>query len=255
MAKHTLLIGDKVYKTKKSALDYYKSILNKYDFNSDLDDADFEDILSLINYSPTKVENVENQNSEIEDMVINNVYVDSHPMYKRTKCFYIEFGEEVWLFSYILAINGDMSDEKKFYVACRNSIQNYINEFKRNIFKQEKPKCAITSKDLTFQECHIDHKPPMTFSVIVQTFIKANNIKIYDEEIDYINQIWQFNNNKIKSKFINYHNDLAILRIISSKENLKGSKNGRIKPTKNDHNIKKYIEQQVQLDFGQRLAS
>jgi len=250
MARKEIRIGEKIYKTKKSALDHYKSILNKYELNTDVDDSDFGDIIDLINYSPNEADIPENQNNELEDLIINNVYVDSHPVHKGTKCFYVEFGEVVWLFSYILSINGDMSDEKKFYIACRNSIQNYVNDFKRKIFKEENVKCAITGKYLKFEECHIDHKPPMTFSVIVQTFVKANNIEIYDEEIGYIDQIWQFKNIDTKNKFINYHNNLAVLRIISVEENLKGSKNGRIKPTNKDYKIRKDIEQQVQLDFG-----
>jgi len=45
-----LKIGNKEYKFKKDAIAHYRKILNSYDFEQSLNDADFDDIMDLMNY-------------------------------------------------------------------------------------------------------------------------------------------------------------------------------------------------------------
>ena len=125
--------------------------------------------------------------------------MNNHPVYKKTKCFYVVFGEEKWLFSYLLAINGGLSDEKKFYISCRNSIKTVLHEFKTKIFKNKPVRFAVTKNILTWETCQIDHKAPMTFSVIVKTFIKAKNIEVTDVELS---GVVSPNRQKFQSSFL-----------------------------------------------------
>lgn len=255
MKKREIEIGERNFKTKKSAIEFYKTILNKYDANMSLDDSDYSAVLDLFNYNPSEnnqIEEIESLPEEQSDVLyIDDIIVDLHPVYKKTKCFYIISDEEKWLFSYLLAINGNLSDEKKFTIACRNAIKNTLHKFKEQLFENKPVKCAITKKTVGWENSHIDHKAPMTFSVIVKTFINSNAINIANIELEYEDSLWSFSDKDFERKFIDYHNKVALLRIISSEENLKISSNARLKPTKNDHvicdktlliNIKKNID-------------
>ena len=239
MVRKNIIINDKIFKTKKSALEFYRDILNKYQPGSYLDDGDFSHLVDLVNYRHEfSSENLTELEEDGEMMDIDEVFVDYHPIFKKTKCFFIVFGEEVWLFSFVLSINGGLSCESKFYIACRNSVKKVLHGFKEEVFKNKPVKCSISKKSVDWSGCHIDHKSPMTFSVIVKTFIESRKIDIYETELKYEDYLWQFADEDVEKDFSSYHGNLAILRIISAEENLKLSSKGRLKLGKNDHKLK-----------------
>ena len=57
MKKSFIKIGQKTYKTKKDAIQHYRTILNSYDFEQSLNDSDIQDILDLLNYNCVKYTN------------------------------------------------------------------------------------------------------------------------------------------------------------------------------------------------------
>ena len=170
MKKREIKIGEREFKTKKSAIEFYRTILNKYDANMSLDDCDFTSVFDLFNYNPSEnnqTEEIESFAEEQDDVLyIDDIMVDLHPSYKKTKCFYIISDEEKWLFSYLLAINGNLSDEKKFTIACRNAIKKTLHKFKEQLFKNKPVKCAITKKTLEWDNSHIDPSGSDTFTEI-----------------------------------------------------------------------------------------
>lgn len=238
MRGHKLKIGEMNFNSKKSAIEFYRSILNKYEANTSVSDEDYSYLVDLLNYNSDAPEenNLENGGGELP-IEIDDIIVDYHPAYKKTKCFYAVFGEEEWLFSYLLAINGDLSDEKKFYISCRHSIKNTLRDFKKKIFENKPVKCAVTKNVLTWENSQVDHKAPMTFSVIVKTFLKSQNIEVMDIDLSYEGSIWQFSDKQFEQAFVEYHNKVALLRIISSEENQKLASKARLKPTKNDFSV------------------
>jgi hypothetical protein len=239
--RYILKIGDITYTSKKAALEFYRKILNKYEVNNSISDLDFSYLIDLFNYSPFNIKDPlekDIKNSEDGDNVIfeiDDIVVNYHPIYKKTKCFYFIVDEENWLFSYISAINGSISEEQLFCISCRNAVKEVLRNFKIEMFKKRPVKCAITKKNVEWENCHVDHKSPMTFSVIVKTFLKSFNIEISNIDFSYEDSFWHFNNLDFKNKFIEYHNKVALLRIISSEENLKLAAKARIKPSKNDY--------------------
>lgn len=243
MKSRKMKIGELNFNTKKAAIEFYRNILNKYDANTSVDDEDFSYLIDLLNYNSDKNETAANEENKVEDEdnglleEIDDIYVDYHPVYKKVKCFYAVFGEEEWLFSYLLAINGGLSDDKKFYISCRNAVKEILRNFKIEIFRNKPVKCAITKNTLDWENCQVDHKAPMTFSVIVKTFLKSNNIEASDIDLSYEGSIWHFSDKQFETEFVEYHNKVALLRIISSEENQKLASKARIKPTKNDFTV------------------
>jgi hypothetical protein len=83
-------------------------------------------------------------------------------------------------FSYPHCVNArSKSLYQEFAQACRAAVAPYLKAAKQEFFANHgdadgKVKCEITEEMVTADESHLDHKKPMTFQVIVQTFITAH---------------------------------------------------------------------------------
>jgi hypothetical protein len=113
-------------------------------------------------------------------------------------------------------------------------VHDRIRKFKIQQFKNRPVKCVISGEIIEWEECQVDHKSPLTFSVIVKSFIVANNLNISEIEYTYSNSREKFADETIAEKFYDFHKSMAVLRIVSTKENLKLSGSARVKPTKKD---------------------
>ncbi len=248
MSRFAITIGNKTFASKSSALKFYKEILSKYDFGEIITDDDAKYLMMLNFRDEGKPEDIYKLSEEIvadfsknnsdKDWSFHGVMVDRHLEFKATKCFYF-FGEDEEgkfkdMFSYRLAINGQASDMQLFSRACRFSVYKRIRKFKMQQFKNRPVRCAVSNKIVEWEECQIDHKAPLTFSVIVKSFIIANNLDVSKFEYTYINSMEQFTDTTITEKFYEFHRKMAVLRIVATKENLKLSGSARVKPTKKD---------------------
>jgi hypothetical protein len=108
-------------------------------------------------------------------------------------------------------------------------------KYKEQLFSNRPVRCAITNDALEWEGCQIDHKVPLTFSVIVKSFIIANKVDV--SSVDYVGEITveTFADQTLAENFREFHKAMAVLRVISTKQNQKLSGRARIKPTKKDH--------------------
>jgi len=265
MIRNSITIGDKTFDSKSKALAFYKDILNSYQIGKNLNKEDFQSVFDLVHmdfiaerikeyeaeynaeYDGDKI-NLIHIVQQIRDIIkdygwetgdyIKSVMVDFHPDFRSTKCFYIIGGEGKQLFSYILTIKGALSNNQLFSRACRHLVAERLREFKKQQFKNRPVKCALTNKIVEWEECQIDHKAPLTFSVIVRSFIVAHKIDINSVEYVYENSKEQFADEDISDKFDAFHKEIAVLRVLSTKQNRKLSGGARIKPTKKDGTLR-----------------
>ncbi len=125
--KPPIIIGRKVFKYKKDALSYFKTILNSYDFDRELNESDEKDVIALLLENETKKDKI---GVGIKTIRITKVQYG-------TKSFEIirkDLTSE--LFSYILCINGDRSPFTKFSVACKNAVYKDFWDVKKRYFEQ-----------------------------------------------------------------------------------------------------------------------
>jgi len=249
MSRFAITIGDKTFSSKTSAIKFYKKILDKYNFGETLSDEDAKHLIALGFKEEGMPEEVANIAEEMvanfyivdEETVSNKLYgvmVDRHQDFRTTKCFYF-FGEingksSKDIFSYRMAISGLPTDIQTFSRACRFTVHERIRKFKMQQFKNRPVQCGISGEIVEWEECQVDHKSPLTFSVIVKSFIVANNLDISKIEYTYSNSREKFADVTIAEKFYEFHKNMAVLRIVSTKENLKLSGSARVKPTKKD---------------------
>jgi len=253
MSRFAITIGDKTFSSKTSAIKFYKEILDKYNFGETLSDEDAKFLIAL----GFQEEGTPEEVAELAEEIVGDFYenddgeyswnllgvmVDRHPDFRTTKCFYF-FGENDEgkykdIFSYRMAINGAPTNMQAFSRACRFTVHDRIRKFKMQQFKNRPVQCVISGEVVEWEECQVDHKSPLTFSVIVKSFIVANNLDISKIEYIYSNSRENFADKAIAEKFYEFHKNMAVLRIVSTKENLKLSSSARVKPTKRDGVLK-----------------
>jgi len=246
-------IGSKKFESKKSALDFYKKILNKYDFNESLNDEDYQYLLDLVNYDAfyediTNNNNIEEEESQVElkdstneneSFVLEDVKIVKGQY--STKCFQLiwDDGDEE-IISYRFMINQNkLSDESIFRIACRNATYSDLRQVKQKYFDVHSVKgcvkCQETGILSKWIELQVDHRQPNTFSVITDRFIELNNINFseIEYEVGSSNKL-EFKDVELKEKFKEYHKKIAKLRVIRKECNKSRSFMGRTKTLKSD---------------------
>ena len=222
--KAPIIIGESTFGSKAEATRFYKAILERYSPGTKLNEVDVCSILALC-----KLQWDPNSESKIDAII-----VDYHPAHKETKCFQIEIDGDLHLFSYIISINGGISDMRLFSRACRFAVANSLRDYKKEIFKNRPVRCALTNEVTEWEECQVDHKAPLTFSVIVKSFAVAQNIDFSRIEYKFDNLIDEFADEELAVKFREFHERMAVLRILAKNANIKLSASARITPTRKD---------------------
>ena len=227
-------IGEMEFPTKKSALDYFKNILNSYDFNEELDTMDTKDILALLELHPNVKEKI--------GVGIKSVRIGKAKF--NTKSFeLVRLDSSTTLLSYTKRINSPKSDFTKFIQACREAVQDDLINVKQIYFdtysEKGRVKCQETGKLLKWEQLNIDHRQPNTFSVIVDRFVELNNLDL--KQIEYFPVMGgpdKLADEILKEKFIQYHKEKANLRIVCKRSNLGRSYQAKVKRQDKDLKIK-----------------
>jgi hypothetical protein len=95
--------------------------------------------------------------------------------------------------------------------------------------------CAETGERITKSEAHMDHRAPMTFEVIVLTFLAARGMAYVDVPITEgrDNQTTaEITDLVMGEEFRRYHAKVALLDLVRNKVNLAQSGRNRMKPTR-----------------------
>lgn len=232
-------IGSIEFKYKKDALNYYKDILNSYDFGELLADNHFSDIISLLNYNTSEEDYIEdNDEYVIEDIQIGRAQFN-------TKCFELIYrNKETKFISYRLLITKpkeNLFDD--FRQAARNVTYSDVRNVKQRYFDKFSKKgfvpCQETNIQSKWTDLVIDHRQPNTFSVIVDRFIELKELNL--KNIEYIvdeNNFFIFKDISLIAEFRDYHKEKAVLRIVRKECNSGRAHQARIKEQKKDLKIK-----------------
>ena len=228
-----MIIGNRDFKYKKDALNFYKGILNSYKFGDFLSEIDRLEIVELLKKHPDFKRKYSNG---IKQVLVDKVKYNS-------KAFHVidnDSNKEV--FSYIKCINGQKSPLTIFTNTCRDIVQEDINRVKLQYFRDNSKdglvKCQESHDLCKWKDLVIDHRQPNTFSVIVDRFIEINEIDI--TKVDYIeifDGVYEFGDEALSNQFKSYHKEKANLRIVKREINSGRAYQGRIKPQKKDLKI------------------
>lgn len=218
-------IGDKIFKTKKAAEDYIRSILYKYELGESLAGEDLIFICSVLELHPDKDEKI--------GVGLKSIIVEKETTYNKTAHFsVVRVDNSKEDFSFKKCINLSLNDPiKLFQSSARRAVVDQILSFRDNEFLQKKDMngnmaCAITGVLISKNTSHVDHVPPKTFKSIVLDFIAINSIDVKDslftEAPGGIGRV--FVDDNIKNSFADYHRRVAKLRVVSPFGNLSQKK-------------------------------
>jgi len=248
-----LLIGDRLFQTKKEALNHYKVILNSYNFGQSLSDEDYDDVFDLIKYDesfdeqePDEIDEDESKDEVEEyeeDVFVKDIKVSRVQF--NTKCFEVILSDSsTYYISYLMKINRHRrSYDLIFNTACRSAVQNDLRAVKQQYFDRNSVKgrvrCQETNELLKWEDLNVDHRQPNTFSVIVDRFKEA--FAIDTATIDYFtdeNNLLAFEDKVLAERFRIYHKDKASLRIVKKERNLSRTGMARVKRSEKDLVVK-----------------
>lgn len=227
-------IGHLEFQTRKDALEYFSKILGRHAPGQRLAGRDLTDVEALLFCHPRWAEKV---GSGIESIVVDSAEHDA-------RCFHVvrKDGSRD-NFSYKKCVCGDPAPFARFSTACRRAVDDDLHRVKVDHFAEHqngegKVRCPETGEWISFDEAHVDHPPPMTFSVIVQFFITTNDIDLgtvdYAREGLYGNE---FRDDALRRKFREWHTKNGRFRVIKNSRNLAKAYMGRIKMTKADRTL------------------
>lgn len=240
-----LIIGNNVFIFKKDALQYFKSILNKYDFFESLNPVDFEDVLALSNIN-SPYDFVKDEKDILKEKAFLKVIdIRIAKLKYNTKSFELIYSDlSNRTFSYIHRI----TKPKNLYLsaflrACREAANQDLHRVKRAYFKKYSKKgwvkCQETGKLSKWEDLVIDHRQPNTFSIIVDRFIELNKIDL--SKVDYISAgdaALRFKDDEIAIKFRKYHKSKAKLRIVRKECNSSRAYLAKTQDQNNDLKVK-----------------
>lgn len=226
-------VGELDFKTKKAAKEFFKAMLARYKDESDINEEDSSHLYNLIERHPEESQKI--------GCGIKKFF--RRKTEKWTSCFWLERHDgSITEFSYNSCVDAKgKSIYQEFSEACREAVAPDLIETKKKFFEAHgdddgKVPCDITDELVWPHESHLDHKKPMTFQVIVRTFMAAENI-VPSRDILSEPQDQQFattlTDESLAKKFIEFHHKLADLRIIKSKLNLSLGGSERILKSKN----------------------
>lgn len=231
MARKSLKIGNIEFKSQQEAINHFKKILNDCRKNETIVDESHAMLFSLVERHPDAIQKI--------GCGIKRFY--KAPAEGGTSCFWIERNDGSKTdFSFYKAVKAKSNSlYQEFSEACRKSVQYDLVIAKEEHFRkyavEEKVKCEVSGDKVAIYECHLDHKSPFTFQVIVESFITANKIEISSNMLSIIKDgqfQTEFLDLKIKELFREYHNKIAKLRIVKSNINLSLSGSQRVLKSK-----------------------
>jgi hypothetical protein len=233
MARQTIVLNGIEFRSQKDAIEHFKNMLGSYRNGQTIEGDDYDILLALLERHPEADKKI--------GCGVKRLYKDKTDM--PTSCFWIERTDGSKTdFSYRTAISAKgKSLYQEFLEACRAAVQDDLRLTKEKFFEKfsdqdGKVECDITGDKIAIYESHLDHKKPLTFQVLVNTFIGANDIEIKPEMLS-VAQDAQFQTTiidlELKDKFRRYHHKMAQLRVIKAERNLSLGGSERILKSRN----------------------
>jgi hypothetical protein len=235
MRGHQVVVGSgdsaMVFETKAKALAYCKSMLARYRNGENANDEDARFLRNLLERHPEAHQKI--------GCGTKRFFRDRTD--QGTDCFWLERNDGIKTeFSYVSCVNAKGNSlYQEFAEACRQAVQPYLDAAKKAHFEKHgdadgKVPCEVTGELVAIYESHLDHKKPMTFQVIVATFIAARKIEIRPDMLSTSQDaqfVTTFVDKELERDFRNYHSSVAVLRIVMPRANLSlGGSERLIKP-------------------------
>lgn len=197
---------------------HFKEMLNSYKVGDLVSHEHYEELVDLLASHPRGT-------SKLELGAIS-IKVAQAPYGGR--CFHLvrpDLTEDG--FSYLKCVDGDAKAFTRFSQACRRAVEPDVLRFRYQHTANGQGTCSVHGDTLSQDQLHVDHAPPMLFSVIVSSFIKSRSIDL--DQVAYIDNSYghKLADQELEKHFQDYHIQRAQLRMICKTHNLKTAHLGK----------------------------
>jgi hypothetical protein len=223
-------LSTRSFPNKTRAGEFFREMRDRYRVGKPLNEADAADLEALLERHPDCVEKV--------GVGIDYFTTMRAPEYG-TKCFQIVRTDgSTTDFSAPSAINAAPPPRKReVSQAFRSAVKDQINNARDAYFAAHadsggKVPCAATKERVAKHEIHCDHRPPMTFEVLVTTFLTGRSLTVEQVPISAPadNQFSAtITDAALLSDFVEYHRQLAQVDVIKKEVNLAQAARNRIR--------------------------
>ena len=235
MPRKPVVLGELQFSSREEANAFFSGILNSNAIDEELSGNEYDAVFCLLSNHPRAEDKMRSG--------VQALYV-GRGAHANNRCFHLRrIDGTTEDFSIGKCLKGDYKPFHKFCVAGRKAVENEIRKFKREYFETNAKRdgtvrCHDTGAALIYEDAHVDHRAPMTFSAIAHTFIKSRKLDLtavtYITEGKYGNE---FSDPQLAKDFAEWHRDTAILRVVQGRGNLQRSSTGRITMTKKDQKL------------------
>ena len=211
------LNGKKYTKTK--ALAVLKEILNKYYIGDTLNECDFRTVVDVLEYHPERDDKV--------GCGIKSIQIVKEEVYGHRRFDLVRTDGSRQDFSYIKSLQSDNLHFKDVMNAMRFCVLDQVRGFKNDAYGNKKyVRCAITGLNMQKKDAHTDHKPPLTFDMLVFNFLRERQLRIEDIQVEdtaFVSCL-DLADKTIKAEWQQYHEENAQLQVVLDHANLGQSK-------------------------------
>lgn len=222
-------IATRTFENQSKATDFFKGMLNRYSAGDQVTDDDSLDLAALLERHDEYAQKVGCGVDHFEVMATEH----------GTNCFRIVRTDGSGTdFSYRHCITQRPPTRKQdVSQAFRRAVQLDLYTARDRFFAQHRGAdgrvtCAVTGERIGRDESHMDHRPPMTFEVIVTTFLEGRGMSLEevpisrgrDEQVSP-----EVTDAGLIEAFRSYHTRVAKLDIVRTSVNLSQSARHRIK--------------------------
>jgi hypothetical protein len=222
-------LATRSFPNQSAATEYFRAMLNRYRPGETVATEDGLDLATLLDRHP-----------EYDQKVGCGVAYFAVMMTEHgTQCFRIIRKDGTGTdFSYPTCVRGRPPTRKQevsqaFRRAVRFDLFNARDKF---IAEHKGPdglvSCSITGERIAPDEGHIDHKPPMTFEVIVSTFLQGRGLAFADVPVTngHDEQVTpELADSALADHFRRYHAGVAKLDFVKARANLAQAPKHRVK--------------------------
>jgi hypothetical protein len=168
-------LGMQVFASKQDMTDAVKAILASYEPGQVVQPKDEALLLDLLAHHPRAQDKI--------GVGIQRIRVRANPSYPATRMFWLERVDgSADNFSYIKCLR-PVSLWERLTRAMRVAITPQIVERKTRVFGgRAVVQCPVTDVRCTWEQMHVDHRPPLTFARLMQDFLLSEGLG--PEQID-----------------------------------------------------------------------
>jgi hypothetical protein len=222
-------LGTRTFNTQGEGAAFFKAMLNRYKPGDRVLDEDYLDLAALLERHPGYVVKVGCGVSYFQ------VVMTEHG----TQCFSIVRADGTGTdFSYLRCISQRAPSRKQeISQAFRRAVRFDLYKardafFAAHIDAENLVVCAATGERISRDQAHMDHRPPMTFEVIVTTFLCSRGLSLDDVLLrtGQDNQVSpELTDDKLGEEFRAYHEKVAWLDFVKNTVNLAEGSRHRLK--------------------------